>query len=90
VRAALFKNFGDTTPGCAVGIERAGRTPELNAFGVADLEHQVPISPETVFEVGSVSKQFTAATILVLADKGLLSLADDIRRFLPSKRRSMA
>jgi CubicO group peptidase (beta-lactamase class C family) len=52
-------------------------------YGTADLEHDVPITPTTIFEAGSVSKQFTAASILLLAQQGKLSLTDDARKYIP-------
>jgi CubicO group peptidase (beta-lactamase class C family) len=51
--------------------------------GTADLEHDVPITLDTVFEVGSVSKQFTAAAVLLLARDGKLSLDDVVRKYSP-------
>ncbi|MBL8771401.1 MAG: beta-lactamase family protein [Phenylobacterium sp.] len=80
---AVFSRLKPQEPGCAVGVERAGEAPILRGFGSADLEHGAPITPDTVFEAGSVSKQFTAAAILLLAADGKLSLADDIRKHLP-------
>ncbi|ODT83323.1 MAG: hypothetical protein ABS78_23235 [Phenylobacterium sp. SCN 70-31] len=80
---AVFAAYTPATPGCAVGVRQGDRPPVFRAYGSADLEHRVPITPETVFEAGSVSKQFTAAAILLLADEGKLSLADDIRKHLP-------
>jgi CubicO group peptidase (beta-lactamase class C family) len=71
------------TPGCVVGVERPGAPALLRSFGSADLEHAVPNDADTVFEAGSVSKQFTAAAILVLAGEHRLALDDDIRRYLP-------
>lgn len=70
-------------PGCAVGVARNGRTVLRRAYGLADLEHDVPNTPETVFEAGSVSKQFTAAAVVLLAQRGRLSLDDDVRRYIP-------
>ena len=70
-------------PGCAVGVSLDGRTVLLRGYGMADLEHDVPITPTTLFEAGSVSKQFVAAAILLLAQEGRLSLDDDLRRWLP-------
>src|SRR3546814_49579 len=52
------------TPGCAVGVEHDGQTV-LRAYGMADLEHDVPNASTTIFEAGSVSKQFTAAAIQI-------------------------
>ncbi len=73
---------GTATPGCAVGIEQ-GPERFSKAYGMADLEHDVANSPATIFEAGSVSKQFTAAAVLLLAQDGLLRLDDDIRKHLP-------
>ena len=70
-------------PGCALGVYRGGKIQYARGYGLADLERRVPISPATVFDLGSTSKQFTAATILLLEQEGKLSLDDDIRRFLP-------
>jgi CubicO group peptidase (beta-lactamase class C family) len=53
------------------------------AYGVADLEHDVPIRPDTIFEAGSVSKQFTAMAVLLLAHQGKLSLDDNVRKYIP-------
>jgi CubicO group peptidase (beta-lactamase class C family) len=69
--------------GCAVGLARNGRTVLSRAYGSANLEHDIPNTPETVFEAGSVSKQFTAAAIVLLARQGKLSLDDDVRRHIP-------
>lgn len=70
-------------PGCAVGIEKNGHVLLTRGYGTADLEHDVPITPATIFEAGSVSKQFTAASVLLLAQQGKLSLTDDARKYLP-------
>jgi CubicO group peptidase (beta-lactamase class C family) len=80
---ALFASAGPATPGCAVGIERAGQPQITRAYGMADLEHNVPNTPATIFEAGSISKQFTAAAILTLVHDGKLALSDDIRKYLP-------
>lgn len=71
------------SPGCAVAVIKDGKIVYKRGYGMADLERNVPISPTTVFDVGSVSKQFTAACILKLAGQGKLSLDDDIRKYLP-------
>jgi len=70
-------------PGCAVGVSSRGRVLHLRGYGSANLEHGVPIGPDTVFESGSVAKQFTAAAISLLAQDGKLSLDDPARKFLP-------
>jgi CubicO group peptidase (beta-lactamase class C family) len=72
-----------TTPGCAVGVSLANGAPSYRSYGLANLEHPVPIDTLTVFEAGSVSKQFTAAAVLLLAQEGRLSLDDPIRRWIP-------
>jgi CubicO group peptidase (beta-lactamase class C family) len=81
---AVFAHVVATAaPGCAVGVQRGDDAPIRRAFGTADLEHAVPVSVDTVFEAGSVSKQFTAAAALILVNQGKLSLDDDIRKYLP-------
>lgn len=80
---AVFARWSDRTPGCAVGVEQAGAPPVTRAYGLAELEHGAPATPETIYEAGSVSKQFTAAAILLLAQDGRLSLDDDVRRHVP-------
>ena len=70
-------------PGCAIGIEMDEHVLLTRGYGTADLEHDVPITPATVFEAGSVSKQFTAASILLLAQQGKLALTDDVRKHIP-------
>ena len=80
----IFERFdGTDNPGCAVGVSLSGRLALSRAYGMADLEHDVPNTPETVFEPGSVAKQFTAAATVLLALDGKLSLDDDVRRFIP-------
>ena len=70
-------------PGCALGVEHEGAPPLFRAYGSADLEHGVPIDPTTVFEAGSVSKQFTAALALILVEQGKLAFDDDVRKYIP-------
>jgi CubicO group peptidase (beta-lactamase class C family) len=80
---SIFEWSRPGAPGCAVGVARNGRPVLVRAYGLADLEHDVPNTPETVFEAGSVSKQFTAAAVVLLAQQGKLSLDDDVRRYIP-------
>jgi CubicO group peptidase (beta-lactamase class C family) len=80
---SVFAFAGGAAPGCAVGVTRPGAPTLLRAYGMADLAHRVPNTPETVFESGSVAKQFTAAAVLLLAHDGRLTLDDDVRRHLP-------
>jgi CubicO group peptidase (beta-lactamase class C family) len=80
---ALFSEFKPTTAGCAVGVKAKDQAPVFRGYGSADLEHAVPITPDTIFEAGSVSKQFAAAAILLLVEDGKIALDDDIRKYLP-------
>jgi len=70
-------------PGCALGIEHPGAAPFFRAYGSADLEHGVPIGRDSVFEAGSVSKQFAAASVLILIERGKLAFDDDVRKYIP-------
>ncbi len=80
----VFARWDSTTaPGCTVGIDRAGVPRFTRAFGEADLEYDIPNKPETIFEAGSISKQFTAAATVVLALDGKLKLDDDVRKYVP-------
>ena len=80
----LFAKWDRTdSPGCAVAIIQDGETLYTRGYGAADLDHGVAIGPQSVFDVASVSKQFTAAAIVLLAQDGKLSLDDPIRRHLP-------
>lgn len=80
---SIFANWNNRTPGCAIGVTQDGQPDLLRAYGAADLEHAVSNTPATVFEAGSVSKQFTAAAILLLAQQDKLALTDDVRKHIP-------
>jgi CubicO group peptidase (beta-lactamase class C family) len=71
------------TPGCSAGAIRDGKTLFSRGFGMADIEHDVSNTPSTVFHIASISKQFTAFAIHLLAEEKKLSLDDDIRKYLP-------
>ena len=79
----IFARWSTTTPGCAVGVAIGGKTVLTQAYGMADLEHDVPNTADTIFEAGSVAKQFTAMAVLLLAKDGQLSLDDPARKYLP-------
>ena len=79
----LFSKWTDSTPGCAVGVATDGKAVLAKAYGMADLEHDVKNTPDTIFEAGSVSKQFTAAAMLLLAREGTLSLDDPVKKYVP-------
>lgn len=80
---ALFAEWTTATPGCAVGVSVGGRLVLERAYGMANLEHGVRNRPDTIFEAGSVSKQFTAAAILLLAREGRVKLDDPVRTHVP-------
>ncbi|HXV62326.1 MAG TPA: serine hydrolase domain-containing protein [Vicinamibacteria bacterium] len=81
---AIFEPWSSLkTPGCAVGVAQKGLTVLSRAYGMADLEHDIPNAHDTIFEGGSVSKQFTAAAVILLALDGKLSLDDDVRKYVP-------
>jgi CubicO group peptidase (beta-lactamase class C family) len=70
-------------PGATALIARDGKVIYRNAFGLANLELNVPMSPENVFEIGSITKQFTAVSILMLLEQNKLTLDDEITAFIP-------
>jgi CubicO group peptidase (beta-lactamase class C family) len=81
---SVFRQYASTeTPGCAIGVAQNGRVLLEKAFGMADLERGVALTPASILEAGSVSKQFTAAAVLLLAQDGKLSLDDRVRRWVP-------
>lgn len=80
---SLFTEFDSGTPGAAVGIYQDGIPIYEKGYGMARLESASPIMPSTIFRIASVSKQFTAFAVLLLAYEGKLNLDDDIRSYLP-------
>jgi CubicO group peptidase (beta-lactamase class C family) len=80
----LFAKWDRTdSPGCALGVYRDGRIEYARGYGMANLELGVALSPQSVFDIGSTSKQFTAMSIMLLASESKLSLDDDIRKYIP-------
>jgi CubicO group peptidase (beta-lactamase class C family) len=71
------------SPGCALGVVRDGNFIYKRGYGEGSLELAVPLTPESVFYMGSVSKQFTAASVVLAAEQGYLSLDDDVRKWVP-------
>ena len=81
---ALFANrFKPEEPGAAVIVVRDGTTIFRKGYGTANVELGVPIRPDMVFRLGSITKQFTAVAILMLADRSKLSLQDRISKYIP-------
>ncbi len=70
-------------PGCALAIIHKGEIIYKRGYGLANLEYDIPITPATIFDIGSASKQFTAACALLLEYQGKLSLTDNIQKYLP-------
>src|SRR5712671_2372535 len=85
--AAVDEVFSDLakpgSPGCVLGVYRDGTMVYSKGYGLANLEENVPITPQSVFDIGSTSKQFTSASILLLEKQGKLSVNDDVRKYLP-------
>ncbi len=80
----IFERFDSPeTPGCAAAASRKGQPLLSRAYGMADLEHSIPNTPASLFEAGSVSKQFTATAAVLLHLDGELDLDDDVRDYLP-------
>ena len=71
-------------PGVSLAVVRNGQIEMLKSYGMANLEHNVPVKPETIFQSGSMGKQFTAAAVMLLVQDGKLSLADKIATHLPN------
>src|SRR5712664_1057399 len=85
--AAVDEVFSDLTkpgsPGCALAVYRDGKIIYTKGYGLANIEENVAITPQSVFDIGSTSKQFTAASILLLEKQGKLSATDDVRKYIP-------
>lgn len=79
---AIFKDFVGQ-PGCNVGVVHSGKLVLERSYGLADISESVPLGPETRFDIGSMTKQFTAAAVLILADQGKIRLDDDIHKYVP-------
>ena len=80
----VFADYDSTrSPGCSMAIYRDGEIAYARGYGIANLEYGIANGPDTVFRIASVSKQFTAMAIALLAEQGALSLDDDIHKFFP-------
>jgi len=80
----VFSGIDATSqPGCAAGVIHNGEYIHKAGYGLANLEYGIPIGPETIFRTGSVSKQFTAMSIAILAERGDLDLDADVHEYLP-------
>lgn len=73
----------EDSPGAVVGVFEKGRILHARGYGIANLDYGIPLSPQTVLRTGSISKQFVAMGVALLAEQGKLSIGDDVRKFLP-------
>jgi len=81
---AIFQKWNrPDVPGCVLGIEPEAGSRLFRVYGSADLEHEAVIGANTVFEAGSVAKQFTAASVLMLVENGHVKFDDDVRKYIP-------
>lgn len=79
----VVKGVTMPAPGCAAAVSLNGQTVFERAFGLAEMEHNIPNTAQTIFESGSVAKQFTAAAMVLLQQDGKLSLDDPVRKYVP-------
>jgi len=79
----VFSRFDKRdSPGCALAVIKDGQIVYKRGYGMSNLEYGVPISPSSIFHIASISKEFTAMAIVMLAQQGKLSLDDDIRKYV--------
>ena len=81
---ALFSQWDKpTSPGCVLAVIKDGEFLYKRGYGMADIERGVPITAESIFDIGSTGKQFTSTVIAILASQGLITLDDSVRRYVP-------
>lgn len=80
---SIFAAYGNNKPGCAVAIVKDGQVIFTKGYGLASMEYKVPITASSIFDVASLSKQFTGFAIATLIQQGKISLNDDVRKYLP-------
>ena len=80
---SIFREYDSLKPGVAIAVIKDGKLTFKKGYGLANLEYNIPITPETKFHVASVSKQFTAFSIYLLKKAGKLELEDDVRKYIP-------
>jgi CubicO group peptidase (beta-lactamase class C family) len=79
----IFAKYNAETPGVAVAVVKDGKVVFKKGYGTANIENGIPVTSKTVFQIGSVSKQFTAFAIYLLEKQGKVSLEDDVRKHIP-------
>jgi CubicO group peptidase (beta-lactamase class C family) len=82
--AVLLENIKKDEPGVAVIVSQKGKVLFKGARGLANLEHNIPLTTDSVFRLGSITKQFTAAAIMILQEQQKLSVADNIHKYVPN------
>ncbi|HEX2627630.1 MAG TPA: serine hydrolase domain-containing protein, partial [Chitinophagaceae bacterium] len=82
----VYARYNSNTPGAAVIVVKEGKVVFKKGYGTANIEHGIPITSSTVFQLASVSKQFTAFSIYLLQKQGKISLEDDIRKYFPEMK----
>src|SRR5512137_816622 len=83
IDAVMAEAYKPGEPGASLIVRKNGRTIIRKGYGMANLELGVPVAPDMIFRLGSITKQFTAVSILMLAQEGKLGLQDEITKFLP-------
>ena len=71
-------------PGAAIAVVKNGKVIKIKGYGLASIEFNAPVTTETVFEIGSVSKQITAAAVMLLVEDGKINLDEKISKYLPN------
>src|SRR5690606_19380198 len=79
----LNERFSATEPGAAVLVVQNDKVLLRKGYGIAEINRKVPVTPDMVFRIGSITKQFTSTAILKLVEEGKLSLQDDVNKYLP-------
>ena len=82
-RVVKQQMLANKIPGVSLAVLRHGKIILLKSYGLANVEHEVPVKPETVFQSGSIGKQFTAAAVMILVQENKLSLDDKISKYFP-------
>jgi CubicO group peptidase (beta-lactamase class C family) len=83
VDSIINASFSATTPGCAVGVIKDGKVLYKRTYGMSNLDYRIPVSDSTLFNLASVSKQFTAFLVLLLEKEGKLNLDDQVEKYIP-------
>ncbi|WP_378177906.1 serine hydrolase domain-containing protein [Aquimarina sp. SS2-1] len=83
IDSIFYKWDNDNTPGCAMGIIKNGELIYAKGYGIANMEYKIPNSTSSVFRIGSTSKQFTAACVVLLAEQGKLKFENTLKNYFP-------